>query len=265
MEISPKYLMKLIDQIEKALWDEFPHAKYKNVKRYIEKWHEGNFDGQNFYIRYQDDGEIIDLGETLHGIDPETLVKIAIDLGVETPDFIPSIPVFKNKLKDGYRRALDSFNEAIKNVLEQPSVSVGMANSTLESIIKYILEDKTITVKWKEKDTLYAQTQNLLKEFKMFPGSHVPVEINDIGNGLLKASKSIEDLRSRKTLLHGKTDNDYMVEDSLYACFVVNAVATIGLFLMSFYEKKYKNKNVDSEENIPTINLDDDSLVDIPF
>ena len=41
-DISPKYLMKLIAQIEKTLWDMFRESKYKNVKHYIKKWHKHN-------------------------------------------------------------------------------------------------------------------------------------------------------------------------------------------------------------------------------
>src|SRR5690606_30651024 len=98
-DISPKYLMKLIADIEAALWDLFPSSKYKNVRFYIEKWHKSelyNRDNdywENFAIHI-DNNNNIDLTRTLNGIDGETLLKIAIDLGVETPDFIPSIPTF---------------------------------------------------------------------------------------------------------------------------------------------------------------------------
>lgn len=88
--------MKLIDQIEKIMWEDF--SSYKNVKNYIKKWHTyDDYNNENFLI-YEDDGKI-NLNETLHNIDQETIIKIAIDLGIETPDFIPAIPVIKNILK----------------------------------------------------------------------------------------------------------------------------------------------------------------------
>ncbi|MHB9630920.1 hypothetical protein, partial [Staphylococcus aureus] len=71
--------------------------------------------------------------------DSELLVKIAIDLGIETPDFIPSIPTFRNKLKDDYKNASTSFEKAFQNIEKDPAESVGNANSVLESIIKEIL------------------------------------------------------------------------------------------------------------------------------
>ena len=61
---------------------------------------------------------------------------MAIDLGVETPDFIPSIPVFKNELKSDFETASQTFEKAYKNVEEDPSLAIGLANSALESIIK---------------------------------------------------------------------------------------------------------------------------------
>jgi len=36
--ISPKYQMKLVNDVEQALWNEFSEAKYYNVEKYIEKW-----------------------------------------------------------------------------------------------------------------------------------------------------------------------------------------------------------------------------------
>lgn len=49
---------------------------------------------------------------TLHTIDGETLIKIAIDLGLETSDFMPSIPLFKNELNSSYENASLTFEKA---------------------------------------------------------------------------------------------------------------------------------------------------------
>jgi len=70
MEVSPKYLMELIGQIEKIIWQEF--SSYKNVRHYIEKWHEHedhsgfNNDWENFTI-YEVERNI-DLTSTLHSM-----------------------------------------------------------------------------------------------------------------------------------------------------------------------------------------------------
>ena len=75
----------------------------------------------------------------------------------------------------------------------------------------------------------------------------MPKEIKTIGSSLLSINQSIEKLRSDKTILHGKTNNDYIVNDSLYAYFVVNSVATIGLFLNSYYKNKLPKVQVEEK------------------
>ena len=39
--------------------------------------------------------------------------------------------------------------------------------------------------------------------------------------------------------MHGKTKDYFIIHDSLCAYFVVNAVSTIGLFLLNYYRNKY--------------------------
>ncbi len=49
-DISPKYLMSLIRNIERATWEEY--KSYKEVLFYIDKWHkENDYDSwENFSI-----------------------------------------------------------------------------------------------------------------------------------------------------------------------------------------------------------------------
>ena len=39
--------------------------------------------------------------------------------------------------------------------------------------------------------------------------------------------------------MHGKSSTDYVIEDSLYAYFIINSVTTVGLFIDSFYKKRF--------------------------
>ncbi|MCL1943184.1 MAG: hypothetical protein FWF54_06520, partial [Candidatus Azobacteroides sp.] len=76
--ISLKYQMKLIPEIENALWNLFSISKYKNVRFYIEKWHKSegysyNDHWENFII-YETNDKNIDLTKTLHNMDGETLL-----------------------------------------------------------------------------------------------------------------------------------------------------------------------------------------------
>lgn len=240
--VSPKYQMDLIKSIHDKIWEYY--KSYREVRFYIEKWQlleEGPFGPPfpvNFHLIWKEEGDI-DLLPTLNSIDSETLIKIAIDLGVETPGFIPSIPTFRNELKSDYRTAAATFEKAFKDLEAHPDVAIGLANSALESITKEILRDKRIQNNLKGTETLYDLTQEILKSFEMFPSSEMPKEIKTIGSSFLKINQNIEDLRSKKTAFHGKTDEEYVIVDPLYAYFIVNSVATIGLFLISFYKHKF--------------------------
>ena len=233
--------MSIVQNINDRLFELY--KSYEDVANYLDKWHivyDCYGDNENFYFFYKDEeGKKLDVKKTLHHIDGETLLKIAIDLGVETPDYIPSIPVFKNELKSSYETASQTFEKAFKNVEEDPSLAVGLANSALESIIKEILKDDRIDVEWNEKDTLSNLIKNICKAFKLTTDSEMPNEIKTISSSLLNACKAIDDLRSDKTIFHGKMDSNYVVAEPLYAYFIVNAVSTVGLFLLNFYKLRF--------------------------
>lgn len=237
--------MSIIQNINERLFELY--KTYDDVENYIEKWHEvyDPFgDNENFPIIYKDDErKKIDAKKTLHYIDGETLLKIAIDLGVETPDYIPCVPTFKNELKSSYEIASQTFDKAFRNVEEDPSLAIGLANSALESIIKEILKDKRISIQWNERDTLSSLIISICRAFQLDTDSTFPTEIRTIASSLIKCSKAIEDLRSDKTILHGKVDGNYIVTDSIFAYFVVNAVTTTGLFLLNYYKTKYPSES----------------------
>lgn len=254
--VSPKYQMQLISSVEKAIWDEY--KSYKQVRLYINKWYNNNYEPngfnnnywENFTIVEKPNGEI-DLTTTLHNISGTDLLKIAIDLGVDTPDFIPSIPTFRNELKSEYKTAYDTFSKAFKQIESDPSIAIGLANSALESIIKEILKDERISCKISGSETLYGLTKIILKEFNITNPDH-PIEIKTIGSSLLAINQSIEKLRSEKTDFHGKTNDDYLITDTIYTYFVVNAVTTVGLFINSYYKTKFsKSKTVVEDDELP--------------
>ena len=256
MKVSPKYIINLVAKIEKSIWDEF--SSYKNVEGYIKRWHEAN-DGfgdyyENFEIVNRDDGNV-DLPKTLQGIeDDELLLRIAVDMGIEVPDLVYSIPEIKGILSSGYETAATTFENALKKVCDEPATSVCCANSALESIIKHICQNDSIA-DCDPNDTLYDLTQHILKEFKYYPCKDMEQEIRNIGSGLLTVAQNIEAMRSKHAdTSHGKTDDDYIIDDDLYAKFVLNAVTTMGLLLLNFYEKKYlpnQTNESSSEESIP--------------
>ncbi|MCT7538746.1 abortive infection family protein [Aliarcobacter cryaerophilus] len=244
--ISPKYKMALIDDTYNKIWELY--GSYKKVEFYIEKWIsyvsvDWSFEKQPTFEIEKDSKNNIDLLSTLNKIDTETLLKIAIDLEIETPDFIPAIPTFKNIIKNDYTNANDTFQKAFKEIEEQ----IGLANSTLEGILKEILKDDIFKKKTSEfsNKTLYELTNQILKELYLFPRDNMPKEVMAIGSSILNINKSIEQLRSNKSRLHGKLKEEIFIDEPLYAYFIVNSVTTIGLFLISFYKKfKFENEEI---------------------
>lgn len=228
-KISPKYQMRIVKDLNDRLYELF--KSYDDVEAYVEKWREvyDDFGNANFYIQYKDDEhKKIDLKKTLHLVDGETLLKMAIDLGIETPDFIPSIPTFKNELKSSYATAAQTFDKAYRNVEKDPNLAIGLANSALESIIKEILKDKRLEVPYNDRDTLSKLIKNICKAFRLYTEDSLPKEVQRIAQSLIACSNAIEDLRSTKTEMHGKTQDDFIINDPICAFFIINAVSTVG-------------------------------------
>ncbi|MAS87021.1 MAG: hypothetical protein CMH30_03455 [Micavibrio sp.] len=245
LQTSPSFLMNTIEKIEKNLWEKFPNNKYKNVLRYIKKWHavnekEGN---ASFYIQY--DMHNINLSETLDSMSEELLFRVALDLGIELPNVIHAVPEIKRILADKYTDAHTIFENANKKIYEDPSGAIIMANSALEVIIKRICENPQINSA-NSKDTLYGLTHHILKQFNFFQDLTLNKNINSIPQGLLKSCQAIESIRSNNTQAHGTLDE--IINDPIYAMLIVNAVSTIGIFLLNYYEKTYLPKNPLSDD-----------------
>lgn len=255
MKISPAYKMEIISKLETEIWNRFKsHQKVEQYIRFFQDITSG-YGETDFEIAYINGNQDINLMETLGNIAEESeskLIKIAIDLDIETPDFIPTIPTFRNKLKDDYKNAATSFEKAFQNVEYDPSESVSNANSVIESILKEILKDERFSDINASQFTMGKLISIILKKFELNPGTpELPKEMKVIGNSLISISKAIEDLRSRNTLSHGQDSNKYLIDEPLYAYFVINACATVGLFLIDFYENKFPRVDKWEIEDLP--------------
>jgi len=250
--ISPKYIMQLVKSVNDAIVAEY-HTD-EEIGYYIGKWYQNNYEPSGFNNDYWENFNIvrradktIDITATLQSMPGMLLLQVAIDLGVDTPDFIPSIPTFRNELKTNYKTAYDTFTKAYKQIEQDPGLAIGLANSALESIIKEIMKDDRISAKLNGNETLYKLALTIIKEFKLSDDNH-PKELKTIGTSLVTIGQAIETLRSEKTNFHGKTTDDYLITDGLYASLAVNAVSTVGLFLNGFYKTKYPPKAIPQEE-----------------
>lgn len=263
-DISPAFVTDLKMKLGQKIWEKY--QSYKNVRLFLVSsvieggWNEPD----SFQIFYQDEKQNqVDVEKTVLFMSPYETVKMAIDLGIDTPGFLPAIPKFKNVLKDRNQTAYQNFDRAIKNVYENPDQAVSLASSTLEGIIKTILADDHFSEIKSKNLPLTKLVATIVKELDINKTANCPPEIATIASQLRGLGQSIDDLRSDKTSAHGKAHDDYVIDDPLWASFVVNASATLGLFLWEYYEKKYK-----PAKKKPDIVIDDDSPIDlseIPF
>lgn len=250
--LSHSYVMDLIDTLSETLFKKY--QTYKKVEQYLKRWqkivryeqdvyYNEQYPIFNFNLIYKDETrEKIDVINTLNQLDDELIIQMAIDLKIKVIGIIYSIAKIEGLDKTDYRQAKIIFDDAVKRVYDKPDEAIGLANSALESIIKHILEQKKLNVKYKKNETLYNLAQTILKGLECFPSKDTENNIKQIGSSLLNIAQAIESLRSEKTKFHGKDSSQNIIEDPLYACFIVNSVATLGNFLISFYENKYADE-----------------------
>lgn len=254
--------MSLIQQTASAIWKQY--SSYVNVLLFIEEFQEEIIDpsdgmsyGPNFQIFKQKSGAI-DLITTLARMPEDVLFSIAIECGISIPMIIPAFPTFKRDLtkwEQGTHVLIENFNKAYNLAYKDPSQSIALANSTLESIIKHILESgKLPNVEYNKHDGLYKLTSTILQKFQFVSHHGLQTNIRNIGSALMKAAQNIAELRSDKTFAHGKGQKDYIIDNKLYSVFIVNCVITVGMFLISFFEEKY-----------PTTRVENTEVEDVPF
>lgn len=262
-DISPAYITNLKMSLGQKIWERY--QSYKTVKLFLVSsvveggWNEPD----SFRVFYQDGGEHrVDVEKTILHMPPKEAMKMAIDLGIDTPGFLPAIPMFKNILKDENQTAYQNFERAVKDVYDNPDQAVSLAASTLEGIIKTILSDNNFTEIASKNLSLTKLVTAIIKEFGFDEKISCPQELITIASQLRGLGKSIADLRSDKSTAHGKSHDEYVIDDPLWAAFIVNTSTSLGLFLWEFYEKKYRPLTELANEETDDQSID---LNEIPF
>ncbi|MBD5175604.1 MAG: abortive infection family protein, partial [Bacteroidales bacterium] len=77
------------------------------------------------------------------------------------------------------------------------------------------------------------------KAYALLPNSENITEVRTLVSGLQKCATAMGEIRGDKTLLHGHKSGDIVISDPASAYFVVNAVTSIGLYLIQVYKKLY--------------------------
>lgn len=253
-KILPSYKTDMEKKVRNALDNKY---QGRDATYYLQNWFEeyDNFGNGNFCLCYIDNNrETLDLDATIHSMDGELLLKVAIDLGVETPHYIPSIPIFRNELKTSYEFASRTFEKAFREVESDPDTACGLAVAALESIIKEILLDNRISIKSRDKGDIHKLMDDILRAYSILPNGLIFSEIRTLVSGLQKCATALGDIRGDKSSLHGHKTGDIIISDAASAYFVVNAITTIGLYLIQVYKKQYPSViyyNELSSEDLP--------------
>lgn len=262
-DISPAYITDLKMILGQKIWEKY--STYRKVRLFLVSsvieggWNEPD----SFQIFYQDDEQLkVDVEKTILHMSPYETVKMAVDLGLDTPGFLPAIPKFKNILKNENQSAFQNFERAVKNVYENPDQAVSLASSTLEGVIKTILSDDNFTLPKAKNPSLTKLVGQMVRELGFDDKTKCPQELVTIASQLRGLGQAIDDLRSDKSTAHGKSHEEYVIDDPLWAGFIINTSASLGLFLWEYYEKKYKPAKQERAEDTDDKPID---LNEIPF
>lgn len=151
----------------------------------------------------------------------DILIKMAADIGIETPGLLPCIPVMKNILGKANASAYANFERAVRDVYDFPDQSVALAASTLEGVFKAIIQDMDPNASVGNL-SLSKLTSKVVKELVDACDPSTPQEVKTLAAQLRSLGSSIDNLRSDKSTAHGKAPGEYVVDDSLWAETVVN-------------------------------------------
>lgn len=249
--ISPKFMIDLEKNICDQICKQF--KTHSEMKRYIRKWWKiiSKETSDTFCIERRNDGKI-DIAETLHNISDiseDFTIQIAVDLGIETPGIICSIPKIEGLDPKAYSNVTNTFAKATHEIYEDPPHAVELATSALETVCKHVLEQgHFLNINYDSKATLRPLVTNVLKSFSFYPLNTTQIEIKTIGSSLIKAVEALCTLRNSKTNAHGKDNSQTIIDDKSSALFVVNATVTIGGFILTYYKKL-----LDDHENDPEV------------
>jgi hypothetical protein len=204
------------------------------------------------------DSKWVYVREILATIDESVIIRIAKDLGIYSPaEVAPGSTQLINQLdKESMQVCRDDFEKSLKDVESDPANAIGMASTTLESICKAILD--AFEVSYPNDESLQPLLKLVYQTMNLSPDGHADPDLKRILGGLSNAGLGLAVLRTKYSTFHGKGVNQLRLEKR-HARLAVNALTTVGMFLVEtyieIYEEKKKSKKKDftgfSDINFP--------------
>lgn len=130
------------------------------------------------------------------------------------------------------RHYIKNFEDAVLNVYKNPDQSIVLATTSLENIIKYIMD--SLGFKYNQSKSAAELMQELLRHLDFHP-KDLQESTKKLAGGLITAVGAIQDFRDGFSSAHGKGLGKTNIDDDLYSHFVVNSMSTIGLMLLQYY------------------------------
>lgn len=181
--------------------------KLENVVNYLNKY-------------LKDDGfELVKRGTTYR------LVKVG--------GTAPVSELFESKILNlSLDRVRADFTRALSNVDADPAGAITSACSTLESIEKAILDN--LGKPYPKDQSIQPLTRAVIEELKLAPDQYSESEIRRVLGSLTNIAAGIGVLRTKYGDAHGK-GKEYIQLSPRHARLAVNALSTLGLFLLETY------------------------------
>ena len=223
---------------EEEKYEEGEIPDHDRIDRYIAWWSEKNGVSYSSFAVFHESKVSIDINAFIMGIHDDKLLQFAVDLGVVIPGLTYSVKEITAYVPEPqyeqYR--LNYFDEAYKEILTNPANAVSGAFTVLESICQQIAKDRGQKV-GNEKIT------DLLKKFINDDDFFIEPEIAKQSKDMIKEMcKMVKDTRNKNTKAHNS--GEPTIEDPIHASFIINTVATVGLFLL---QNHHKSKSQTSE------------------
>jgi hypothetical protein len=250
--ISPRFMVnlkkKIIDKINAEFKYQALQADFLNRFGIKSSW-------DTHYNKHK----VLNLFNSLSKAEDSILFQMAVDLGLEVPGLIYSVAEIRDILGTGYTKAHSMFENAYKKVMDEPSQSVILANSALESILKE-LSDEGLIEPCRTGDSLKELTNHVITQLDLSPSKMANTNMKKIVSKLLKIAEAIQNLRSEHTEAHGKNKDSYLIDNPMYSQLVLNAVTTVGLFLHQYHQAKANINNENQFEESITNNEEDETI-----
>lgn len=180
-----------------------------------------------------------------------TIIEIAEELELETSSLLYNVSAIGNlKVLLSNSQSLlmcyQDFHRALRNVDTDPSTAIASASSTLESICKAILD--LFDQPYPSEEKMQSLLKAVFNVMSLSPDAHADADIKRTLGGLLNAGISIGVLRTKYSMAHGKGIKQGRLQPR-HARLAINALSTIGLFLMETYQDRFKHGTVKALES----------------